>query len=170
MTVKIMGALLIILGSGGVGLALSANDRRQEQAMRDLHQCLQWMAWELSYRRPSLAGLSRGAAQCCPGVVGQVLDRFAAELDQQLLPDPGICMNAALCAVKNIPKCAAFHLSQLGSTLGRFDLENQIRSLEAAEALCKQELEHMRSGMDVRIRNYRTLSLCAGTALVIILL
>ena len=170
MTIKIMGALLIILGSGGIGLALSASDRHQAQAMRELHQCLQWMTWELSYRRPSLAGLSRGAAQCCSGAVGQVLDRFASELDQQIFPDPGICMNAALSAIKNIPKRAAVHLSQLGSTLGKFDLENQVRSLEAAEVLCKRELEQMRSGMEVRLRNYRTLSLCAGIALVIILL
>jgi stage III sporulation protein AB len=169
MTVKVLGALLILIGTGGVGYALNANDRRHEQAMVELQRCLQWMIWELRYKMPPLAELCRDAAKYCKGSVGQVLRNFSDELQQQLQPDPSICMQAAISMTKMLPVQATVRLKELGVTLGQFDLQSQIASLEASEALCRHDLEQMRTGREVRKRNYQTLSLCAGAALVILL-
>jgi hypothetical protein len=57
----------------------------------------------------------------------------------------------------------------LGETLGRFDLQGQLRGLEAVKKNAEFELEQLRSNQDVRLRNYRTFSICAGAALVILL-
>lgn len=170
MTMKFLGSILIIVGSGGVGMALTSYDRQQMHAMQDLHHCLQWMCWELQYKRLPLADLAREAKTHYDGVIAQVMGVFADELQQQCLPNPSVCMDAAIANVKKVPKRAAYHLHRLGASLGAFDLENQLRSLDAEQRLCGQELEQMRMGMQMRSRNYRTLSLCAGTALVIILL
>lgn len=168
MTIRILGAFLIIVGCTGVGYALSRNYRREEQAMEELVQCLEWMICEMGYRMPPLASLFRGAANVCKGVVSETMEQLAYELEQQLTPNVGACMYAAIAAVPNLPEKPANHLRSLGTSLGQFDLEGQINRLEAAAALCKQDLQRMSSGREARLRNYQTLGICAGVALVII--
>lgn len=170
MTIRILGAILIISGCTGVGYALSRNYRREERAMEDLVQCLEWMMCEMNYRMPPLAALFRGAAEVCKGTVSQTMGQMAYELEQQLTPNIGACMHAAIAAVPNLPEKPGDHLRALGTSLGHFDLEGQIDRLQAASILCKQELKRMSNERETRLRNYQTLGICAGVALVIILL
>ncbi len=166
--VKLLGAVCIIAGCGGVGFSMCCNYRKQEQAMQQLLRGLEWMILELNYRMPPLAALCRGAAAEINGTVGQVFLQFADELDHQLTPDVSTCMAAAISATARVPEAVKGHLWALGTSLGRFDLQGQICGLEAAAALCKRDLQLMSSGRDVRLRNYQTLGLCAGAALVIL--
>lgn len=168
MTIRILGAFLIMSGCTGVGYAMSRSFRREEQEMEDLVKCLEWMICEMNYRMPPLASLFRAAADMCNGTVSQTMERFAQELEQQLTPNAGICMQVAIAAVPNLPEKVAGHLRSLGTSLGQFDVEGQLDRLEAASVLCKQDLRHMSSGRDTRIRNYQTLGICAGVVLVII--
>lgn len=168
MTIRILGALLILGGCTGVGFALSRNYRREEQAMEELLQCLEWMICEMSYRMPPLALLFRGASGMCKGKVSQVMERFAYELEQQITPNVCVCMNAAIATVPNLPEKPAEHLRMLGTSLGQFDLQGQIERLESASTLCKQDLQRISNGREERIRNYQTFGICAGVILVII--
>lgn len=168
MTIRVLGAFLIIAGCAGVGCALARNYRREEQAMGELVQCLEWMICEMNYRMPPLASLFRGAADVCKGAVSQTMRQLANELDQQLTPNVDACMYAAITAVPNLPERPAAHLRALGTSLGHFGLEGQINRLQAASVLCKQDLQRMSSGRETRLRNYQTLGICAGVALVII--
>lgn len=168
MTIKIIGAILIIASCGGLGFSMCQNHRREEQAIEQLAQSLDWMVWELNYRMPPLAALCRGAAEAGRGAVSQVLQQLAYELDSQLTPDISACMTAAIAAVPRLPEKAAAHLKTVGTSLGRFDLQGQISALEMAAALCKRDLQHMSSGREIRMRNYQTLGLCTGAALVIL--
>jgi hypothetical protein len=52
--------------------------------------------------------------------------------------------------------------------MGRFDLEGQLNGLEAVRTRCRDWLDELISGREVRLRNYQTLGLCAGAALVIL--
>ncbi len=168
MTIKIFGAILIIASCGGLGFSLCQNHRREEQAVEQLAQSLDWMVWELNYRMPPLAALCRGAAEAGKGTVSQVLQQLANELDSQLTPDISACMSAAIASVPRLPERATEHLKALGTSIGRFDLQGQISALESAAALCKRDLQHMSSCREMRMRNYQTLGLCAGAALVIL--
>jgi hypothetical protein len=98
------------------------------------------------------------------------MQQFADELEQQLLPNPEICMNVAISRCKKLPAYAVDHLQRFGFSLGKLDLESQIYALEELEASFNRDLEQLCAGMDIRNRNYRTISLCAGAALVILLM
>jgi hypothetical protein len=52
--------------------------------------------------------------------------------------------------------------------MGKFDIDGQINGLEAVRSLCRRMLDELTSGREVRLRNYQTLGLCAGAALVIL--
>ena len=59
-------------------------------------------------------------------------------------------------------------LSELGESLGRFDLPGQLKGLEAVRRKCLMELEALGRNRTERLRCYQTLGLCAGAALVIL--
>ena len=59
---------------------------------------------------------------------------------------------------------------QLGKSLGRFDLPGQLKGIAAAKESCKRELRELERNREQRLRSYRTLGLCAGAALAVLLI
>ena len=170
MIFKVMGAILIILGCGGVGFSLCQNHRREEAALEQLIHSLEWMRLELSYRMPALPSLCKEVAGITEGIIGDVFRNFALELDQQIRADVLSCMNAAIFSVPKLPTSVVSHLKSLGTSLGQFDLQGQITALETAEALCKRDLLQLNKHREIKFRNYQVLGLCAGAAMVLLFL
>ena len=166
---KIAGALLIVGGSGGIGFSMSQNHKREAAIRCDLIHAIDWMILELKYKMPPLETLFREAASVCQAPMRQVLEEFASELEQQVTADIALCMRAALKKSPTLSDAVQQMLINLTSNLGVLDLHSQISVLEGIVETCKKELEHFTRNQDVRLRNYPTLGLCIGAALVILL-
>ena len=63
MSIKWIGAILVIVGCGGVGFSMAAAYRRQETALRELMGTLDFMSWELQFRLTPLPELCRRAGK-----------------------------------------------------------------------------------------------------------
>ena len=170
MSIKIMGAVLIIGGCGGVGFSMAAAHRREERSLRQLIGALDYMGCELQYHLTPLPDLCRSAAAEAGGCVSQVLLALASELENQIAPDAASCMNAAIARTPKLPRRVRENLTRLGTSLGRFDLQGQLKGLESARQLCRQDLEELSHDRENRLRNYQTLGLCAGSALAVLFL
>lgn len=170
MSLKLMGAVLIIAGCGTVGFSMAAAHRREEAALRSLIRGLDFMGCELQYRLTPLPELCRRAAAETDGSVSQVLMQLATELEAQISPDAVSCMNAALAKTSRLPHRTKKNLQLLGSSLGQFDLQGQLTGLEAARKQCRLELDELSRDRDARLRSYQTLGLCVGSALAILFL
>lgn len=170
MSLKLIGAVLIIAGCGGVGFSMAAAHRREENALRQLIGVLDYMGCELQYHLTPLPELCRSAATESGGVISQILLRLATELESQILPDAAACMNAAISKTPRLPSKARKNLTGLGGTLGRFDLQGQLKGLEGARQQCRHDLEELSEDRTMRLRSYQTLGLCAGAALAILFL
>ena len=168
MTMKWIGALLVIAGCGGVGFTMAANYRQEERCLRALLRALDYMACELQFRLTPLPELCRTAGKECGGPAGQALTALASELENQISPDADSCMYAALIKMENLPTSTAEALTLLGKSLGRFDLEGQLQGIESVRSHCRRELTVLEAGRDQRIRGYQTLGVCAGAALAIL--
>lgn len=165
---KWIGAALIILGCGGFGFLMAANHKAAENALRQLTSALDYMECELRYRMTPLPLLCKNAGMERTGVVRAVLLRLSSELDAQVTPEVSTCVAAALSHVGDMPKQVHAVFQELGQTLGRFDLNGQLKGLNAARQHCRRDLDALNENRDVRLRNYQTLGLCAGAALVIL--
>ena len=170
MTLKMIGAILIIVGCGGVGFSMAAAHRREEKALRQLISALDYMGCELQYHLTPLPQLCRNAAAESGGAVSRVFLCLATELESQIAPDASACMSAVLSKNQKLPQRAKKNLMALGSSLGRFDLHGQLSGLDAARQQCRRELDELTTDRDVRLRSYQTLGLCAGSALAILFL
>lgn len=170
MTLKIIGAICIICACGGMGFSMAAAYRREERALRQLMGVLDRMACELQYRLTPLPELCCSVAYDTHGVVGEVLMAITKELEAQVAPDASSCMRAAVDKVNRLPARVQNNLLMLGATLGRFDLQGQLKGIEGVREQCSRDLNALEQDRDVRLRSYQTLGLCAGCALAILFL
>lgn len=168
MMYKWIGAMLIVVSCGGFGFLMALHHRQEEASLRQLIAALDFMECELQYRLTPLPELCRQAARQVSGGICGILEKLAEELDYQIAPDVGSCMQTALAVCGSVPEHSRENLLQLGKNLGRFDLEGQIQGLESVRTDCRRCLEGLSQNRDTRLRGYQTLGLCAGAALAIL--
>ena len=168
MSFKLVGGLFVILSCGGFGFFLCTAHKREEWLLRQLSVSLDFMLCELQYRLTPLPDLCRQAAQQGKGQIHQVLLQLAEELEYPFSSNVRNCMDKVLGQQERFPKRVQENLHRLGSTLGRFDLEGQIKELEILRQQCRSDIELLAADKSQRLRSYQTLGLCAGAALVIL--
>lgn len=168
MIIKILGATLILAACGGVGFKIASNYIKEERTIRQLIYILDFMSSEMQYRLTPLPELCKQAANESKGVLSRVFAKLAEELVNQVAPNVSHCMSAALSSRTDIPPATTEMLKMLGNSLGRFDMNGQLRGLDAVRSQCKEKLNDLIQNKDVRLRSYKTLGLCAGAAMVIL--
>ncbi len=168
MIAKVIGIIFVVFGCGGVGFRIAYNHRQEEKALRQLVGMLDFMACELQYRMPTLPSLCREVAKVFLEMPGRVFLELALEMESQISPDIEHCMSSALKKFDNIPTVTQGKLQLLGKSIGRFDLEGQLKGLEAVRQDCRRSLDTLSVNRDSRLRSYQTLGLCAGAALAIL--
>lgn len=166
---KLMGVIFVIAGCGSVGFRIAANHRNEEKALHQLIGILDYMACELQYRLTPLPDLCRQVAKEFTHVPSNVFLELALEMEAQLSPDIACCMSAVLSKRMALPTITRSELELLGKSIGRFDLEGQLKGLEAVQKDCRRNLETLGNNRESRLRSYQTLGLCAGAALAILL-
>lgn len=167
---KVIGVILVIAGCGSVGFRIAANYRKEEKSLSQLIGMLDYMECELQYRLTPLPDLCRQVAKTFSSTPGKVFLSLSLEMESQISPDMLHCMMTVLDKYKTLPPITKEELLLLGKSVGRFDLEGQLKGLEAVRQDCRRNLELLGNNRDSRLRSYQTLGLCAGAALAILLI
>lgn len=170
MSIKWMGAALILLGCGGYGFTMAALRIRQEQMLRQLCRIIDFMMCELNFRLTPLPQLCAAAATQSSGQLGALLAALAEALDRRTFPDAGSCMDEVLTCYPDMPAKIRDRLHQLGNSMGRFDLEGQLRELDILRTDVHKEADELALNRSEVLRSYQTLGICAGAALAILLI
>ena len=170
MMIRLLGAVLIVLGYTAFGIVTAMNFRREEKTLKQLLRSLEFMECELQYRLSSLPELCATAAESADGIVGSIFLKFSEELKTQRYSDPGTCMDKLLADFPSAPTGTKKLLRQFGKSIGKFDLDGQLKGLQYVKSQCEDMLARFAKDADIRIRNYQTLGLCAGVALAILLI
>lgn len=168
MMVKIVGAMLIIGSCGWVGFSITSTYRREEACLRYLLNVVDYIQCELQYRLTPLPQLCQAAGTYQKNAVGAIMTSIGSMLAQRKCDDVFGCVELALSEAQKFPRLTAQGIRQLGQTLGTFDLEGQIRELEAVREYCRAQIAQLGENRESRLRSYQTLSLCAGAALAIL--
>ena len=170
MNYRWIGSILIVGSCTGYGITLAIHQKREMQLLRELCRIIDEMLWELPYQMTPLPELLRHAAGRKNGTLCTFFYGVADQLDRQVLPDVLSCMKlecpAGLDFFPHLKTC----LLLLGSSLGRFDLNGQLKGLSSVREHCQQTIREMSTNQDIRLRSYRILGLCAGISLVILLI
>ncbi len=168
---KLVGAILIAVCCGWFGFSMAAAHRTEERLLRQLISALDYMQCELQYKLTALPQLCKQVSGFCKkGPICQFFLNLSGELEQQIAAEAQPCVEAALARTKNLPLSCQKSIQELGKSLGQFDLDGQVLGLEAMRNQCRETLAQLCLGKDEQRRSYQTLGLCAGAALVILLI
>lgn len=168
MTPKIIGAILIMIACGSLGISMAVAHKQKELMLQQLIAATKIMISELQYRQTPLPQLMHLCAKETTGPISDFFHNAGLELDKQVAPDASCCIMQVLGSVATMPVMVREKIQQLGTGLGRYDLHGQISGLETVAQLCQRDLDGLYNNRDSRLRNYTTLGLCAGAALVIL--
>lgn len=169
MTVKICGAIFVILACSGFGFSLGAAYLKEVRALRNLIKAVNYMKSELQYRYTALPDLCTHAAQATDGCIRKFFLLLVSELESQVCPNTEQCVLNALAHQQDLPSHAREVVEQLGKTLGAFGLSGQLDGLLQIHTTCEEKLASLTRHQDIRVRSYQTLGVCAGAALAILL-
>ncbi len=165
---KLLGSILIILSCGLCGFLIAYNHKREVNTLRQLVNMIDFMECKLQYHYTPLPELFLICSKESNGLLKTIFASLAEELNEQILPDVTECMGAVLRCTRDLPAATEQVLRDLGANLGKFDLEGQLKGLEAVKQDGIIRLSKLTQDQQNRLRSYRTLGLCAGAALAIL--
>ena len=167
MNFKLMGAILIIFGFGAAGYIIVTSHRKNVRLMQQLITAFEFMECELAYRMTPLPELFR---KITDNELQPFFAALADELESQISPDVQCCVDAALTHIRDVPDLVKAGIKDFGRNAGCFDVEGQIKGIISVKEKCISMLASYTHEQDVRLRNYQAFALCAGAAVVILLL
>lgn len=168
--IKIVGALLIVGGAGGFGIAKAMQLYRRLRQLHDLLGAVEIIKCELNYTMRPLAQLAERTAERSRGAIAAFLKQYAANLDKGL-PRARSAADAldgtkGLC----LPNDAQMAILELLSTVGRYDLDGENRLLQLTGQRLRAAIERFESEKRPVAKSYAILGVTTGIALVILFL
>ena len=170
MILKVIGLALTIGSCGGMGFKIAATYMKEIRVLKKLIDSLDMMECELQYRLTPLPELCAMVAADNNGVFATTFAQLETALKEQLSPNVDLCMSQVIQGIEGMPASAAGVLRQLGKSLGRFDVDGQLKGLAAAKQECRLILEQLSANQQERVRSFKTLGICAGAAIAILLI
>lgn len=168
MSFKMIGVIFVMISCSGLGFMIASQYLQQIRLLRQISEVLEYMEYELQYRCLVLPELCRQAGNLGKGYIHKLLLQLSNEMEAQIQPNVQLCMESALGKMQALPYSVRTLCQNLGVSLGKFDMEGQIKGLKSVRKQCNQITEELQRTKDTRIRSYRTLGLCAGATLAIL--
>lgn len=168
---RIIGACFVATASLMGGWAARQGMQQQVKVRRQLRLALELMQGEMELHMPPVAELFETVGRQMSGIVGAFFEGTAVEMTAVTGRPPQTAMRIQMEKEPiGFGQEETALLLELGGCLGRYDLSGQARAL----GLYKQRLDHMiASAEEVLHRRAKasvTASVCAGLALIVILL
>lgn len=168
MIYRLCGAFLLIAGCGGIGLLMVHRRQKDLILLRQMDRFIENITCDLQYHMTALPQLLRNAESELSGELRQLIQCYVQELESQIAPNAACCMEVAFSRCSQLPPNIKAVLQEIGNSFGKFDLQGQVRCLEAAQLYCKKELAHREDRLPDYTRCCRAYSLGAGVILALI--
>ena len=170
MSIRVIGAVLIILGTTYLGVKIAAYQNSTICMLEELCGILDYLACELEYRRLPLPELCRSVAGNKKSQIFDFFQRIAEEMDAQICPSVAACTESVLLQKDSLPDTVSILLRRLGNLLGRFDVEGEIVGLHSLRQECENVLEHLRLQKAQKGKSNQTLWICAGVMAAVLMM
>lgn len=170
MILRWIGAMLVLGACGWMGFSMANGCIGQVRCLKQLKRGLELMSCQIEYRRTEMPELCEILDAACPGPIGLLFRELGMELRSGNGNDMAAAMALAVERTPELSKEAGGILLELGRSLGKLNLEGELRSLAEASRETSRLLEESEKEQAGRIRSFRALGVCGGAALAILLL
>ena len=166
---RILGAVLLIAGSCGIGSRIAAVYKQETIQLYQIRKTIEYIICDLQWLQNPLPQIIHNTFPYATGNLKQLLREYALQLEAQVTPNPACCMEAAIRRFPEISDSARRYLIELGESLGKFNLQGQLLCIQGINMKCINELRELEEKLPVHTRCCRAYSLCIGIILTLIL-
>ena len=165
---KVLGILFVLSSAATVGFQLAAFLKKECLVFRQLQDSLQLMRNEISTCGTQLPQLFALMAAAVNGTLEEVFSRTAKEMEQNPWITPADALIGAMNG-KQMPIVEEILIS-LGKKLGKYDVDAQLQGIDLAIRQTENALLNCEKERRVKSGTYRTLGICTGLAVAILLI
>lgn len=165
---RILGAAFVVCSSAWVGFASARRLRRSGRELEGLRAALEQMDGELRCSEPTYAAVCARLSETASGAVARFFSALAADASASDFEPIGATRRAVEQSGLDLPPAAFLALEQLFDGFGRFDLAGQLRQLALAREALSHQAVRLREQTEAKCRSYEVLGLCAGAAVLIL--
>jgi len=172
MLFRILGTLLIMAGSVGLGLYYSAKESFRVQDLLEFKKALLILSSEIEYMRSTLSEASANIAKRTGLGIGKIFENFSQLLTKSEGETAYQLWIAAMDTGKENTFLAAEDravLEDFGKTLGYLDKTMQKNSIEYAVTYIDEKAATLQKQSDKNTRMYRSLSIIGGLLITVVL-
>jgi len=166
--VKVLGIVFIMMSAVSSGFQVSFGLKKRCIHLRHLLQALRLLKNELLHTTTTLPKLFLFLSKSVQGAVGEMFADISKQMDDNRWMSPRTAMERTL--QKYPDDVSGEILLELASNMGKYDIEAQADGIDIAVDRIEQLLSEMEKERSMKSKTYKTLSICAGLATVILLL
>lgn len=167
--VRLIGAGTVTASCTLFGFRIAWEYLSRAAMLRAFIAALGQMEARLGFDRCPLPELTAMAAESVNGPVSRVLKAFSENLFLRSSQEISGCMKMALESCPIADDTVRHCLILLGTSLGKLDYEGQLQSMKSLRITVENRLRQMEHEGPQRVRCYRTLGICGGIALAVLL-
>lgn len=165
---KLIGVMFVLVSAWSVGHRFSVAMRSRCECVKEAIDALQILRNELAFMGAPLSEAFRAVASSLRSLWGQVFEDMAVQMENDRWLTPATAAKKALASVADEP--IGRIMEDLVGKLGSYDLEAQLRCIDCAADEASALLSDLVEEKKLRSKTYKTLSICAGAAIAILLI
>lgn len=165
---KILGVIFVVTSSVIVGIHIGKILKQRCSYIRQMIDAFQVLENEISFGSTPLPEAFMYASEATEGKLKSILNDVSTRMTKNCWKTPKRAMEEALLAVSD--GFGDDILIDLAERVGKYDVQTQLAGIHIAKQRAEQTLRTLESEYGAKSRTYRTLSVCAGMAVAILLL
>lgn len=165
---KALGIAFILLSAFSVGSRISVGLKQQCRYLQCVIDALQIFENEIAVRCTPLPEAFSVMATAAQGSAQTIFLHVSDQMQQQRWTSPRSAMENALKSISE--NLIGDILLDLSDKLGKYDIDTQLAEIAYAKERVKRRLYDLESERKMKSKTYKTLSLCTGLAVVILLI
>lgn len=169
--IRILGMVMVFSACAGLGLHAAGVVRRTVRQLTQLKLSLEMMQCEISYSLTPIGKLCGILSSACSGEIAG----FYAVMEQKLkdatrsVPEAAKAAMAETAGLRLTP-LARQSLMELFGSFGKFGSDEQLKLIALTQERISAELAELSAQKQSRCRCYEALGVCAGLAMVILVI
>lgn len=168
--IRLLGAILIVTGCGSIGFIIANRLLYEISITKRFISIMEFWKNSLIYHHTTLPELCKKAHSMDSTVIGEFFGLLGEQLNKQGTSDAASCVEYILSISRNVPHCCKVLIKELSIGLGSFDLNGQTQLIDSVLDAANNTLRSLSENLTVRLRSYRTLGICAGFAIAILII
>lgn len=168
---KLIGILFVVISAASIGFRFSLAVRQRCDLLGQLLLALRLLKSELSSHGTPIPEAFGFAAAGTKGSAANYFSTAAKQMNQKrwLMPEKALELAAEELKELSADDPVKAVLRDFASCIGRFELESQLHGIDCAAARLEELRKLSEQEKTLRCKTYRTLGVCAGLALAILL-